>query len=90
MKSVGLTSRSNTTIAETGLPGSPKTGLPCTTPTMVGFPGLTGMPWTSTPGLPRLLITVAVLSCALTELPAEKTSASDSSRPFTADSRWTS
>ena len=37
-------------MAETGLPGKPKAGLPLTNPMTVGLPGLMASPWTSTPG----------------------------------------
>ena len=38
-KSAGLTNCSKATIDETGLPGSPKAGLPAITPNASGFPG---------------------------------------------------
>ena len=87
---VGRTSSPKTTIADTGFPGRPKAGLPSITPTMVGLPGFSEMPCTSTPGLPRLSITDAVMSRLLTELPAEKTSMSPCSSARTAASRWAS
>ena len=57
---------------------------------MVGLPGLNEMPWTSTPGSPRLAKTRAVMSRALTELPAEKTSMSERASPSTAAARCSS
>ena len=70
--SVGATNRSYVTMHETGLPGKPNTGFPSHTARIVGLPGLSDTPWTSTPGSPRPSTTWAVMSRALTELPADR------------------
>jgi hypothetical protein len=59
---VGVTNSWNMLMHETGLPGSPNTGLLLHTASIVGFPGRTATPWTSTPGRPSLLIVLAVKS----------------------------
>ena len=77
---MGRTIRSKTLIAETGLPGSPKTALFPTTPRIVGLPGLIAKPCVITPGVPSSLTMVEVRSLELTELPAEIINMSASSR----------
>ena len=44
----GLTKRLKVSAAETGYPGMPMTGLPCTIPRITGLPGLMFTPWTIT------------------------------------------
>ena len=43
-------------MQDTGLPGSPKTGLPSHIARMVGLPGRMATPCTKTPGGPSLLM----------------------------------
>src|SRR5216683_1369399 len=81
---VGATNRSYVTMHDTGLPGRPNTALSPHTARMVGLPGFNDTPWTSTPGLPRLSTTCAVMSRALTELPADRMRTSFSDRAFCA------
>ena len=58
----GVMKRSKITMAETGLPGRPKIALPSHTARIVGLPGLTLTPCTSTPGRPSSPMTSAVMS----------------------------
>ena len=46
-------------IDETGLPGNPIIGFLPESPKIVGFPGLTEIPWTITPGLSSEFIELA-------------------------------
>src|SRR5258708_8094819 len=79
---VGATNRSYVTMHDTGLPGRPNTALSAHTARMVGLPGLSDTPWTRTPGCPKLSTTCAVMSRALTELPADRISTSLSARAW--------
>ena len=78
-RSRGSTTALNIVIADTGLPGKPIIGFPAENPKIVGLPGFTDNPCINTPGEPILFITCAVRSLELIELPAVKTTMSETS-----------
>ena len=57
-----MTKRRKMLMHDTGLPGSPNTGLPSHIARIVGLPGRMATPWTNTPGAPSVLIALAVRS----------------------------
>lgn len=71
-----------TIAADKGCPGNPKTILSLTFPIIVGLPGFIAMPWTKTPGSPKLFITSIVTSFFPTELPPDISTISVSSIAF--------
>ncbi len=76
--SAGRTSRTKVTIAETGLPGSPKTRVSPRVPNQVGLPGFNATPQndSSTPSSASARLT---WSCSPTETPPQSTTTSESS-----------
>ena len=63
------------TITETGFPGSPKTGTPCSLPNITGFPGLIATFQKST-FRPWALRALRTKSCSPTDMPPEVTNKS--------------
>ena len=74
----GLIKRSKVRTAETGYPGIPTTGFPCTIPRITGFPGRIWIPCTKTS--PRSRSAWTVKSCCPAEDPALTTTRSDRPR----------
>ena len=78
-RSAGRTNRWKVTIADTGLPGSPKTSAPGAVPNHVGLPGLRRTPQ-KTSSTPRAASAGFTWSCGPTDTPPEMHTTSAPSR----------